>query len=610
MVMKTKKNTAKILLAASLIAGLILALLIAGIDTSWGKVDVKLGKLISDNGTLVNYKIYIPKTASPQNPAPALLYAVGGGDGLDAGRSFGIEASRRGLVVMTIDVPGNGLSESESSVVRFDANNQAIISEEDPTHCHETAYKYLTSLPFVDSTRMITGGHSMGGMYTVQVAQNHQDEVLLQFNVGMNFYGTAELGYDFNFALLIGSSDESALVRTAGHRTMQDIYQNEGLKAVFGLGADDTLEVGRVYGDFAAGTGRAVYSPHTLHIWEPYTSGIVKSFLTCLDATMELPVELAPNDVVFVAKDLLIVAMIAVLAVFTASAACVLLDTGTFQSLKLAPRRYVGFPKHSAAWWIALAVLTVLCGYSVIWAAMQTGSGEPNFFTRYGTSGFKCIWSLVTGASLAVFVAVYYAAFGRKAGVKPAELGAATGEDDRFHPRYLLKAGLFAVTVFAAAMAFYLLFYYFTKSNLQWIVFEIDPIPLQRAGGKFLAMMFWMLPFVLMNAIAQRTVLQFDGDSPGACVKALVISNVICTLLLIVIHLVFVGNAFFAYRTIFPNARGYIGGEQVMGIAVGTLIINSVGFFMNKKTNSIWPAVFATLPLVAWFQVTASGMTF
>ena len=149
----------------------------------------------------------------------------------------------------------------------------------------------------------------------------------------------------------------------------------------------------------------------------------------------------------------------------------------------------------------------------------------------------------------------------------------------------------------------------FTKSNLQWIVFEIDPIPAQRTGTKFLAMMLWMLPFILMNSVAQRTVIRYEEGKPASTVKALVTSTLICVLL-VVIHLVFVGNAYFAYRTIFPNDRGYIGGEQVMGVAVGTVIINTVGFFLNKKTNSIWPTVFATMPLVAWFQVTASGMTF
>ena len=40
-----------------------------------------------------------------------------------------------------------------------------------------------------------------------------------------------------------------------------------------------TLVEGKEYGDFANGTGRVVRSPHTLHIWEPYSNGIVKEFL-------------------------------------------------------------------------------------------------------------------------------------------------------------------------------------------------------------------------------------------------------------------------------------------------------------------------------------------
>lgn len=608
--MKTKKGIASIVMAVSLVLSVLLSLLIVGVDTSWGAVDVKLGKLVSENGTTINYKMYIPKTASVQNPAPGLLYGVGGGDGVDAGHAFAIEASRRGMVVMSIDVPGNGLSESLSSVVHFDENNQAVVAQSDPTQGHELAYNYLTSLPFVDSTRMVTGGHSMGGMYTVQVAQNHQDEVKLQFNVGMNNYGNPELGYDFNFALIIGTSDESALVRTTNHCTMDDIYQNADLKNMFGLGEDERLEPGTVYGDFANETGRAVYTPHTLHIWEPYTVEVVEYFLTCLEDTMEVPNALPASDTVFVWKDYLVIGMIALLMVFVTSTACVLLDTGVFRELKLAPRKYFGFKPNSAVWWAAVAVLVVLCGYSVIWASMQTGSGEPNFFTRYGNSGFKCIWSLVTGASLLVYTAVFYALVGRKSGMKLGDFGLATGDDGRFHLRYIGKALLFAVILFAAALGYFLLYYYFTKSNLQWIVFEIDPIPVQRAGVKFLAMMFWMLPFVLMNSVAQRTVIRFEEGKPAATVKAFITSTAICVLLPAIIHLVFVGNAYFAYRTIFPDARGYIGGEQVMGIVVGTIIINTVGFFMNKKTNSIWPTLFATLPLVAWFQVTASGMTF
>ncbi len=604
-----KKRTASILLVISLVLTVLCSIVMNGIDTSWGKVDVKLGKLISPNGTTVNYKIYIPKTATAENPAPALLWGVGGGDGVDAGRAFCIEASRRGMVAMTIDVPGNGLSESTSGVVRFDASNKAITSTDDPTHCHDMAFEYLTGLPFVDSANMVTGGHSMGGMYTVQVAQNHQDQVKLQTNVGMNMYGDPALGYDFNFALLIGTSDESALVRTTNFGTINDIYQAEPLKAVFGMGESDTIEEGKVYGDFSNGTGRVILSPHTLHIWEPYTNGIVKDFVMLTQQSVQVPNPIDYNNTVYLIRDFMIVIMICVVALFIISVACLLLETETFSSLAVTDRGYHGF-EDKRSWWIAAIAFVLISGYSVIWCYMQTGSGEPNYFTRFGNSGAKCIWSVATGLSLLVYMIVFYFIKGKKDKTKLTDLGLATGNDNSFHLDYIWKTIFYGLLVFGISFGYFMLFYFITKSNLQLIVFEIDPIIRERATTKFLAMMFWMLPFVLMNAIAQKTLVRFDTDTPKDTAKALTISNLLCCLAPIILHVFFVANAYFAHRTIFTTSRGYIGGEQVMGIAIGTLIINSLGFYIGKKTKTIWPTVFTTLLVIAWFQVSASGMTF
>ncbi|MCR4999290.1 MAG: hypothetical protein K6A05_05545 [Lachnospiraceae bacterium] len=604
-----KKRSASILLIVSIILTLLCCVVMNGIDTSWGNVDVKLGKLVSQNGTTVNYKIYIPKTATAENPAPGLLWGVGGGDGVDAGRAFCIEASRRGMVAMTIDVPGNGLSESTTGVVRFDSNNQAVTSTDDPTHCHEMAFQYLSELPFVDSANMVTGGHSMGGMYTIQVAQNHQDQVKLQTNVGMNMYGDPELGYDFNFALLIGTSDESALVRTTNFSTIDDIYQAPPLKAVFGMAETDTIEEGKVYGDFAEGTGRVVMSPHTLHIWEPYTNGIVKDFVMLVEQSISVPNPIDSNNTVYLIRDFMIVVMICVVALFMIAVACLLLETETFSSLAVKDRGYVGY-SGKGSWWIAAIAFVLLIGYSVIWCYMQTGSGEPNYFTRFGNSGAKCIWSIVTGVSLLLYMIVFHFVKGRKDKTRLVDLGLATGDDDSFHIGYIGKTLLYSLLVFGISFGYFLLFYFVTKSNLQLIVFEIDPIIRERATTKFLAMMFWMLPFVLMNAIAQKTLVRFDTDTPGSTAKALTISNLLCCLAPIVLHVFFVANAYFGHRTIFTTSRGYIGGEQVMAIAIGTLIINSLGFYIGKKTKTIWPTVVTTLLVIAWFQVTASGMTF
>ena len=605
-----KFKTAKAVLIVSIILAILCSALIIGIDTSWGSVDVKLGALISDNGSTVNYKIYIPHTATVETPAPAMLYGVGGGDGLDAGRNFAVEVSRRGFVVMVIDVPGNGLSESTSGVVRFDANNKPVTSNDDPTHCHELAFNYLSGLPFVDSQNIVTGGHSMGGMYTMIVAQNHQDQVKLQCNIGMNFYGNADLGYDFNFAFVLGSSDESALVRTTNYNTLNDIYQAPALKAVFGLGEEENLVPEQVYGDFAQETGRLVTSPHTLHIWEPYSKGVVTSFLSVLDQSMDMPNPVSPNETVFVAREYLTLAMIILFAVFATSLACVLLDTPAFEALKLRAPKYTGFESKTAGWWIGSASLILLTGFSVIWCYMQTGSGEPNFFSRYGNSGAKCIWSVVTGVAIFVYLMVYYFVSGKKKGMNLASCGLATSDDSKFSLAYILKSLGFAAAVFGVTLGVYLLFYYFTKSNLQFIVFEINPIPLQRVPGKFIAMILWMVPFVLMNALAQRTVINFNGESKTGTAKALIWSSILCTLLLAVIHIVFISCAYFGHVTIFHVSRGYIGGEQTLGIVIGTLIINAIGFFVNKKTNTVWAGVLSSLLFVAWFQVTASGMTF
>lgn len=602
-------SKAKKVLAITILVSIILAVLFIGVNTSWGAVDVKVGKLMTDNGTLLNYKLYVPKTATANTPAPAVLYGVGGGDGLDAGRSFGIEASRRGYVVMSIDIAGNGLSEVKSTSVSFDSSN-AIVSVADPTYGYETAYQWLSSLAFVDGEKMITGGHSLGAIGTVIVAQNHQEDVKLQFNVGAMTYGSPENGYDFNFAFILGSSDESALVRTSDHGTMSEVLNNDTLKLICGLAEDETIEAEKIYGDFSNGTGRILKMPHTFHFSAPYKVSILTDFLECLDMATDMPNHISSDNTVFQYTYAIMVGMIIAFTAFITSVGCVLLDTETFKSLKLAPRKYIGFRPNTTKWRIAVLILTIACGYTAIYSQQIMGSGATNFFSKYGNAAYKCLWSLFTGGTLLVYMIVFYAISGKKQELALADYGVATGDDNGFHIGYILKTILLAVVVFAIAMGYFLGFYYVTKSNISWVVFEIDPIPAQRAGTRFLAMMLWMLPFVFMNAIAQRTVINLDEDSTKSTIKALLLSNLISCLTILVIHLVFIGTVYMTQHVLFSANRGYIGGQQIMGLVVGTFVINTAGFFMNKKTNTVWSAVLSTLFMVAWFQVTASNMTF
>ena len=110
--MKAKKGIA-IWLVVTLIVTFI-AFAVSNItETDWGKVEVKSGSTLNECGDTLKYKAYIPKTASPENPAPLVIYAHGGSDGISVQTAYCIELSRRGYAVVTWDA--SGAVESENS---------------------------------------------------------------------------------------------------------------------------------------------------------------------------------------------------------------------------------------------------------------------------------------------------------------------------------------------------------------------------------------------------------------------------------------------------------------------------------------------------------------
>ena len=84
------------LFCLALVVLLLSSIVVKGVDTSWGSVDVKTASTISPNGYRMSYKTYIPKSATPTDPAPAIVYMVGGGASLDESSILAIEAYRIG----------------------------------------------------------------------------------------------------------------------------------------------------------------------------------------------------------------------------------------------------------------------------------------------------------------------------------------------------------------------------------------------------------------------------------------------------------------------------------------------------------------------------------
>ena len=108
-----KSTVLRPLIALICLVAILLACMCAanGIQTGNGTVDVRYGALDTEAGSLI-YKLYVPKTATAQTPAPGVLLLHGYQNDHETCGAYAIELARRGAVVLSLDEYGHGGSEA------------------------------------------------------------------------------------------------------------------------------------------------------------------------------------------------------------------------------------------------------------------------------------------------------------------------------------------------------------------------------------------------------------------------------------------------------------------------------------------------------------------
>ena len=119
--------------------------------TNGFKVKVSNVTFANKNGLTVRGKLFRPANATEATPAPGVVYLHGYQNNRETSDPYGIELSRRGFVVITLDTLGRGNSDNQ-----FSEDQPGF----DPTYGADSAFKYLQSLPFVDPERCGLGGQA------------------------------------------------------------------------------------------------------------------------------------------------------------------------------------------------------------------------------------------------------------------------------------------------------------------------------------------------------------------------------------------------------------------------------------------------------------------
>lgn len=99
----THRKRTSILLVISFVLILVGSFFSNAINTDFGKIKTDRLYLMNDNGYTVSARIYIPKTATQEAPAPAMIICPGGDSPSDLLTPWASEIARRGFVVALVD---------------------------------------------------------------------------------------------------------------------------------------------------------------------------------------------------------------------------------------------------------------------------------------------------------------------------------------------------------------------------------------------------------------------------------------------------------------------------------------------------------------------------
>lgn len=596
-------------------------LLIIGIDTNWGKTEVTKLNLASGDGDQISAFMYRPKAATAENPAPVVIYAHGGSDMLEQGSSYAVELSRRGYVVVTFDYTGS----HNSDVPTGKSETTASEGGSAPMGL-ETVFNAVKLFNFIDKEKIITMGHSMGGSYTAGFAVQHQDEIFLQVNIGMNMWGSAKVTRrDYNFINILGDSDESTLART--NNDVSTTFQNPDLKRIFfnDWTTDKeklpAIEIGKTYtvkGSDGKTYVRAGYMPNSCHAYYLVDNDAIRTVVYAvtsvtglgLDNGVKTYADVDKIGLVWAWKDFGYILMLAAAVATMIVLAGWMLDDTCFSSLKLSTIKKIGIDRKEKGWlyWVFFAVLAILPVIlfrpGILASRKFLGINISPIWLLGGNNNAYISWQWTVSIGMLIIFLAYHFLWGKKHGGNLQTYGFRTSEDGSFKIGYIGKSALFGLFAVGAGYLVFALISAYTKQGMHIATFMMSTLNVNRTLVVIMYFLF-QIPYFLTSSLALKSVGVGETENNWkGTLKSIGLGTALTVLGLLLLWVFFVVcvNMFntVTTTTYFSADRIYIYTIAILPLFIGMTIANSLNMVISKKTNSIWPGLFTALLWGTW----------
>lgn len=469
-------------LALSLVLCLVSAMGASFVQTSAGSVTVKDMRWETSSGEMMSALLFKPDGVSADNPVPAIIVSHGWWNNREMQDANFVELSRRGFVVVSIDMYGHGNSGY------LTAGDEAV----NGTGMYDVV-KLVADLPYVQTDKIGVTGHSNGARaanFSIPIDDAADTPliaaVLLVDNDGVytdaenensffNYYGSRDVGivadqYDEFF---FRSYDENGTALTAP----REYIGTPNAQSFLAFGEDPAgaeVLAGEVVTKKIDGRDamRVVYTPAETHPWGPFSKTTTSSVISFFEQAFGAPHPIDAGSQTWQFKEafnaLGLIGFVMFLVAFTKA----LLTTRAFAGLKIAePIAATTTSRRGLAWfWGGLTVSTIAGAWIYVAMSQSPIFGAiafnvvPSVFTQ-GAVAFISMWAAITGLLSVAIMAISYFAFARKDGIDLRAVGVLPGWRNFFH-----GLGLSAVVVAAAFGIVFVLDYFFKTDFRLWIL--------------------------------------------------------------------------------------------------------------------------------------------
>ena len=425
--MEKLKKTSRVLLGVSLVLMLLCGIVVHMIQTNWGKVDMQELTIETDHGYTMSAYLFVPETATTENPAPAVVVSHGYLNNKEMTDANYVELARRGFVVLSVDQPNHGDSDvtSDFFVLQPDGVYQGVLT--------------VSRLPFVDKTRIGVTGHSMGSWSVnaailadnmnetplISAALIHCNDPLYQDDAGnfANPYGNRDVAvvsaiYDEFFGTSVGQDGTPLASPYFMESDTAQVFLN------FGNTPSEVRTNDTVYHEDIDGkdTIRAIYRLPIIHPWSHFSARSEKHICDFFTEALGAPSAIPGSSQVWQWKEAFNFIGLIGFVLFLCSFTTLLVHTPTFASLKADEEALpVSVKDSKGKTWFWLSLVDGALFGSIVYLPLVTLGNS--MAVAQGESMGLGLWSTCCGLFTILCMVVSYNVYGKKSGMDLNKLG-------------------------------------------------------------------------------------------------------------------------------------------------------------------------------------------